>query len=77
MASFRQGKRRTARFMRTLLDQTCCLYLTVKMQTAVADAVPPACNQFTALLPDQARLSIDETGCHGTDRRSGKIVVAG
>jgi hypothetical protein len=31
------------------------------MQTLVADAVQPACDQLTALLPDQAHLSIDES----------------
>ncbi|MEO6810354.1 MAG: IS66 family transposase [Isosphaeraceae bacterium] len=61
MAYFRQSKRRTARFMQTLLNQPCCPSLAVKMQTLVADAVQPACDQLTALLPDQACLSIDES----------------
>jgi transposase len=61
MAYFRQSKRRTAQFMQTLLNQPCCPSLTVKMQTLVTDAVQPACDQHTAQLPDQARLSIDES----------------
>lgn len=61
MAYFRQSKRRTALFMQALLNQPCCPSLAVKMQSLVSDAVQPACDQLAARLPDQARLSIDES----------------
>lgn len=61
MAYFRQSKRRTALFMQTLLNQPCSAALAVKMQRQVTAAVQPACDQLAAQLPDQTRLSIDES----------------
>ncbi|HLF23248.1 MAG TPA: transposase, partial [Burkholderiales bacterium] len=61
MAYFRQSKRRTALFLETLLNQPCCPALTVKMQAIVTRAVQPTYDELVAQLPQQARLSIDES----------------
>lgn len=61
MAYFRQSKRRTALFLEALLNQPCCASLTVKMQNQVTQALRPAYDQLVAQLPDQPRLSMDES----------------
>lgn len=61
MAYFRQSKRRTAQFLETLLNQPCSTGLTVKMQTLVTTALRPAYDELARQLPQQARLSIDES----------------
>ena len=62
MAYYRQSKRRTAEFLRTLLGQPCCPALTVKIENQVTAAVRPCYVELAAQLPDQDHLSIDETG---------------
>lgn len=61
MADFRQSKRRTAQFLETLLNQPCSTGLTVKMQTLVTTALRPAADELARQLPQQPRLSIDES----------------
>lgn len=61
MAYFRQSKRRTAQFLETLLNQPCSTGLTVKMQTLVTTALRPAYDELARQLPQQPRLSIDES----------------
>lgn len=61
MAHFRQSKRRTAQFLETLLNQPCSTGLTVKMQTLVTTALRPAYDELARQLPQQPRLSIDES----------------
>ena len=61
MAYYRQSKRRTAEFLRTLLGQPCCPALTVKMQTQVTAAVRPAYEELAAQLPIQDQVNADET----------------
>jgi len=61
MAFYRQSKRRTAEFLRTLLGQPCCPSLTVKIQNQVTVAVRPSYEALAAELPTQEQLSIDET----------------
>ncbi len=62
MAYYRQRKRRTAEFLRTLLDQPCCPTLTVKIETQVTAAVRPPYEELAAQLPAEGELNIDETG---------------
>jgi transposase len=62
MAYYRQSKRRTAEFLRTLLGQPCCAALTVKIENKVTAAVRPAYEELAAQLPSQKHVSIDETG---------------
>jgi transposase len=69
MAYYRQSKRRTAEFLRTLLGQPCCPALTVKIQTQVTAALRPSYEQLAAQLPMQEHLNIDETG---TKQQNGK-----
>jgi transposase len=61
MAYYRQSRRRTAEFLRTLLGQPCCPALTVKIQTQVTAALRPSYDELTAALPPQEQVSIDET----------------
>ncbi len=61
MAFYRQSKRRTAEFLRTLLGQPCCPALTVKIENQVTAAVRPSYEALAAELPTQEQLSIDET----------------
>jgi hypothetical protein len=61
MAYFRQGKRRTALFLETLLNQPCCPALTLKMQAQVTQALRPAYEELAAALPAQPHLGIDES----------------
>ena len=61
MAHYRQSKRRTAEFLRTLLGQPCCSALTVKIENQVTAAVRPAYEELAAELPAQEYVSIDET----------------
>jgi len=69
MAYYRQSKRRTAEFLRTLLGQPCSAALTVKMQAQVTAALRPSYEALAAELPTQEQLSIDETG---TKEENGK-----
>jgi transposase len=69
MAYFRQSKRRTAEFLRTLLGQPCCPALTVKIQTVVTDALRPAYEGLAAELASQDQVHIDETA---TKEQNGK-----
>ena len=56
MAHYRQSKRRTAEFLRTLLGQPCCSALTVgKIENQVTAAVRPAYEELAAELPAQVR----------------------
>ena len=61
MAFYRQSKRRTAEFVRTLLGQPCSAALAVKIQNQVTAAVRPSYESLAAALPTQEQLSIDET----------------
>jgi transposase len=61
MAFYRQSKRRTAEFLRTLLGQPCCPALAVKIENQVTAAVRPSYEALAAQLPTQEQLSIDET----------------
>jgi transposase len=69
MAFYRQSKRRTAEFLRTLLGQPCCPALAVKMQNQVTAALRPSYEALAAELPTQEQLSIDETA---TKEENGK-----
>jgi len=69
MAFYRQSKRRTAEFLRTLLGQPCSAALAVKMQNQVTAAVRPSYEALAAELPTQEQLSIDETA---TKEENGK-----
>lgn len=69
MAYYRQSKRRTAEFLRTLLGQPCCPALTVKIENQVTAAVRPAYEELAAQLPAEEQLNIDETG---TKQENGK-----
>ena len=62
MAYYRQSKRRTAGFLRTLLGQPCCPSLTVKIQNQVTAALRPSYEALAAQLRGQEQLNIDETG---------------
>ncbi len=62
MAYYRQSKRRTAEFLRTLLGQPCCPALTVKIENQVTAAVRPPYEELAAQLPAEGQLNIDETG---------------
>ena len=62
MAYYRQSKRRTAEFLRTLLGQPCCPALTVKIENQVAAAIRPPYEELAASLPAEEHLNIDETG---------------
>ena len=62
MAYYRQSKRRTAEFLRTLLGQPCCPALTVKIENQVTAAVRPSYEELAAQLPAEEQLNIDETG---------------
>jgi transposase len=61
MAYYRQSKRRTAEFLRTLLGQPCCPALTVKIENTVTAALRPAYEELAAQLPAEEHVSIDET----------------
>jgi transposase len=69
MAFYRQSKRRTAEFLRTLLGQPCSASLAVKVQNQVTAAVRPSYEALAAELPTQEQLSIDETP---TKEKNGK-----
>ena len=69
MAFYRQSKRRTAEFLRTLLGQPCCPALAVKIQNQVTAALRPSYEALAARLPTQEQLSIDETA---TKEENGK-----
>jgi transposase len=69
MAYFRQSKRRTAKFLSTLLNQPCCPALTVKIQNQVTEAVLPSYNALASQLPTEEQLNIDETA---TKQENGK-----
>jgi transposase len=69
MAFYRQSKRRTAEFLRTLLGQPCCPALAVKMQNQVTAALRPSYEALAAALPTEEQLSIDETA---TKEENGK-----
>jgi len=69
MAYYRQSKRRTAEFLKTLLNQPCCPALTVKIQNQVTAALRPSYEALAAELPKQEHLNIDETG---TKQSNGK-----
>ena len=69
MAYYRQSKRRTAEFLRTLLGQPCCAALTVKIENQVTAAVRPSYEALAAQLPAAEQLNIDETG---TRQENGK-----
>ncbi len=62
MAYYRQSKRRTAEFLRTLLGQPCCPALAVKIENQVTAAVRPSYDELAAQLPAEEQLNIDETG---------------
>ena len=62
MAYYRQSKRRTAEFLRTLLGQPCCPALTVKIENQATVAVRPCYKALAAQLPAEEQLNIDETG---------------
>lgn len=62
MAYYRQSKRRTAEFLRTLLGQPCCPALAVKIEKQVTAAVRPSYDELAAQLPAEEQLNIDETG---------------
>jgi transposase len=69
MAFYRQSKRRTAEFLRTLLGQPCSAALTVKIENQVTAAVRPSYEALAAELPAQEQLNIDETA---TKEENGK-----
>lgn len=62
MAYYRQSKRRTAEFLRTLVGQPCCPALAVKIEHQVTAAARPAYEALATQLPAEAQLNIDETG---------------
>lgn len=62
MAYYRQSKRRTAKFLTTLLGQPCCAALTVKMQSQVTAATRATYEELAARLPEQEHVNADETG---------------
>ena len=68
MAYYRQSKRRTAEFLRTLLGQPCCAALTVKIENTVTAAVRPVYEELAAQLPVQKHVGIDETGTKEENR---------
>jgi transposase len=68
MAYYRQSKRRTAEFLRTLLGQPCCAALTVKIENTVTLAVRPAYEELAEQLPAEKHVSIDETGTKEENR---------
>ena len=61
MAYYRQSKRRTAEFLRTLLGQPCCPALTVKIENQVTTTLRPCYEEVAAELPAQKHLNIDES----------------
>ena len=61
MACFRQGKRRTAEFVRMVFNIPCSASLTVKHQTIATAALRPAYDELAAALPEQTHLNGDET----------------
>ena len=61
MAYFRQSKRRAAMFLETILGQPCSPAWTVKLQQQATEAARPAYDELVRALPEQARLSGDET----------------
>jgi transposase len=69
MAYYRQSKRRTAEFLRTLLGQPCSAALTVKIQTRVTAAARPAYEELAAKLPTEEHVNADETA---TKEQNGK-----
>jgi len=70
MAYYRQSKRRTAEFLRTLFGQPCSEGLTVKIQTQVTAAARPAYEELAAALPTQEHINADETP---TKEQNGKV----
>ena len=70
MAYYRQSKRRTAEFLKTLLNQPCCPALTVKIQNQVTEALRPTYEELAAKLPEQKRLNIDETPAKEANRKA-------
>ena len=69
MAFYRQSKRRTAEFLRTLLGQPCCPALAVRIQNQVTTALRPSYAALAAQLPGEEQLNIDETA---TKQENGK-----
>lgn len=61
MACFRQSKRRSALFMSLILKQPASAGWLVTLQNRAADAVKPVYDELAAALPQQGRLSIDES----------------
>jgi transposase len=61
MAYYRQSKRRTAKFLATLLDQPCSAALTVKIQNRVTAAARKAYEELAAKLPTEKHVNADET----------------
>jgi len=69
MAYYRQSKRRTAEFLRTLLGQPCCPALTCKIQAQLTAAARPAYEELAGKLPTEEHVNADETG---TKQENGK-----
>ena len=61
MGCFRQSKRRVALFLEQVLNQPCSPGWVVKLQNQATAALRPCYEERVAQLPDQERLSIDET----------------
>jgi transposase len=61
MACFRQSKRRTSLFVRSILNIPCCPSLTVKHQVIATQALQPAYAELVAALPTQTHLNGDES----------------
>ena len=61
MACFRQSKRRTSRFVTSLLNIPCCPALTVKHQAIATQALQSAYAELVAALPAQPHLNGDES----------------
>lgn len=61
MACFRQSKRRTAGFVRTVFNIPCSASLTVKHQAIATAALRPAYDELAAALPEQPHLNGDES----------------
>lgn len=61
MGCFRQSKRRVALFLEQVLNQPCSPGWVVKLQNQATAALRPCYEERAAQLPDQERLSIDET----------------
>jgi transposase len=70
MAYYRQSKRRTAELLEALLGQPCCPALAVKKQRQATDALRPAYDELVARLPQQERVSGDETATKEQNRKA-------